>query len=134
MENSNLALSRMVSFVIGIVFLVIMQVNGILSLADNCFIGITFAVLIFTIGVRWAIGLTMLASFFLLLGHYCPLVSLHSEIDFSLMNGVQSAIGRGINILLNTGIYLLFVIISILAVCFLLILGDNLRYRRFRRQ
>lgn len=134
MENNNLALGRMVSFVVGMVFLVIMQVNGILSFVDNCFIGITFAVLIFTIGVRWAIGLTMLASFFLLIGHYCPLVSLHSEIDFSLMNGVQSAIGRGINILLNAGIYLFLVIVSFLAICFLFILGDDLRYRRFRRQ
>ena len=129
-----MALGRMVSFVVGMVFLVIMQVNGILSFVDNCFIGITFAVLIFTIGVRWAIGLTMLASFFLLIGHYCPLVSLHSEIDFSLMNGVQSAIGRGINILLNAGIYLFLVIVSFLAICFLFILGDDLRYRRFRRQ
>ena len=101
MENNKLVLSRVVVWIIGIVSMVLLEMNNILSWADVCSIGITFSVLIFYMESRFAICFTMLAAFFILIGHYFPLVSLHSEVDFELMNRFQSAIGRGINIVVE---------------------------------
>lgn len=132
MENNNLVLSRVVVWIIGIVSMVLLEVNNILSWADVCSIGITFSVLIFYMESRFAICFTMLAAFFILIGHYFPLVSLHSEVDFELMNRFQSAIGRGINIWLNAFIYLFIAFISLLTFFVLSAIAYDIKFKRLR--
>lgn len=131
MKNNNRML-RCIAWLIGIAIVAFLQVNDIWSWADVCFIGGAFSVLIWLFRIRLAVLLTLFVSFFILSGHYVPLVSLHSEIELGLMNGVQASIGRGINILLNAGIYFFSACVCLFVLLALLAMLKDLTFRRYR--